>query len=436
MATKAQMNANRNNAKKSTGPRTNEGKQRSSQNALKHGLLARDAVLPEDPADFDRQLCDLEDTIEPKNALEFELVRQIVDAQWRLRRLTRLETGYLAAARDQTHRDNQTFRDDDPPADYDGQTQVLGQSLLERNLGLLHLSRYNGQLSRNLTRALNMIRQLRADEYKYRENRDARTGGIHRPTVTDPDPYNTPDPYDAPQPARYEPAHTPAAAAAPTRAAPNRRARIGFRCGSGARLRAGSVGLAADVPAVPHASACPPRPRRSQPTKQTQSRRTVVEAVTWGPTTTEPRQPWRGSAAPDTPIVSPPRHAARNTPHDPSPRPAVSVLLPTQGSHRHPKPVRIGCRPGSGARLRAGSVGLAADVPSVRHASACPPRPRKPEETKQTQSRRTYLQSMGWRHIPHPSVGAAPVVQGSGMPSHDSSRDGIAVSHKRALSRS
>ena len=283
MATKAQMNANRNNAKKSTGPRTNEGKQRSGQNALKHGLLARDAVLPdEDPADFDRQLCDLEDTIEPKNALEFELVRQIVDAQWRLRRLTRLETGYLAAASDQTHRDNQTFRHDDPPEDYGGQTQVLGQSLLERNPGLLHLSRYNGQLSRNLTRALNMIRQLRADEYKYRENRDARTGGIHRPTVTDPDPYNTPDPYDAPQPARYEPAHTPAAAAAPTRTAPNRRVRIGFRCGSGARLRAGSVGLAADVPSVPHAPACGLRPRRPQPTKRTQSRRSYLESMGWG----------------------------------------------------------------------------------------------------------------------------------------------------------
>ena len=46
MATKAQIKANRENAKKSTGPRTEEGKQRVSLNALKHGLLARDAVLP------------------------------------------------------------------------------------------------------------------------------------------------------------------------------------------------------------------------------------------------------------------------------------------------------------------------------------------------------------------------------------------------------
>ena len=41
MATNAQINANRKNAKKSTGPRTPEGKERSSKNALKHGLLAR-----------------------------------------------------------------------------------------------------------------------------------------------------------------------------------------------------------------------------------------------------------------------------------------------------------------------------------------------------------------------------------------------------------
>ncbi len=100
MPTKAQINANRNNAKKSTGPRTEEGKTRSAKNSLKHGLLARDTAMPgEDPADFDRQLSALEADIQPANSLEFELVRQIADAQWRMRRLTRLETGFLAASR-------------------------------------------------------------------------------------------------------------------------------------------------------------------------------------------------------------------------------------------------------------------------------------------------------------------------------------------------
>ena len=89
--TRAQIKANRKNAKKSTGPRSEEGKAVVAKNALKHGLLARDTVLPgEDPAEFDSQLSALEADIQPANSLEFELVRQIADAQWRMRRLTRL----------------------------------------------------------------------------------------------------------------------------------------------------------------------------------------------------------------------------------------------------------------------------------------------------------------------------------------------------------
>ena len=73
MASKAQIKANRENAKKSTGPRTAEGKALVSLNALKHGLLAQDAVLPEeDPAEFDRQLRDLEHDLRPENSLVFE----------------------------------------------------------------------------------------------------------------------------------------------------------------------------------------------------------------------------------------------------------------------------------------------------------------------------------------------------------------------------
>ena len=98
MATEKQIQANRNNAKKSTGPRTEQGKSRASQNALKHGLLARDAVLPgEDSADYEAQIAALEADIQPEGALEQELVRQLADAQWRMRRLARIESGYLAA---------------------------------------------------------------------------------------------------------------------------------------------------------------------------------------------------------------------------------------------------------------------------------------------------------------------------------------------------
>ena len=52
-------------------------------------------MADEDPAEYDRQLQELEHTLFPKNAIEFELVRQVADAQWRLRRVTRLEAGLL-----------------------------------------------------------------------------------------------------------------------------------------------------------------------------------------------------------------------------------------------------------------------------------------------------------------------------------------------------
>ena len=66
MATEKQKKANRENAKKSTGPRTEEGKARSSQNGIKHGLLARDAVMAdEDPAEYDRQFQIFEENLFP-----------------------------------------------------------------------------------------------------------------------------------------------------------------------------------------------------------------------------------------------------------------------------------------------------------------------------------------------------------------------------------
>ncbi|MBN2181419.1 MAG: hypothetical protein JW715_05860, partial [Sedimentisphaerales bacterium] len=53
MSTQAQINANRQNAQKSTGPKTAAGKAVSAKNAVKHGLFAEEAVITgENPADF------------------------------------------------------------------------------------------------------------------------------------------------------------------------------------------------------------------------------------------------------------------------------------------------------------------------------------------------------------------------------------------------
>ena len=77
MATAAQINANRKNAQKSTGPKTENGKARARLNALTHGLSARTVipVLPhEDPKKLEERIRTWTEDWQPRNAIETELV--------------------------------------------------------------------------------------------------------------------------------------------------------------------------------------------------------------------------------------------------------------------------------------------------------------------------------------------------------------------------
>ena len=254
MATTAQMKANRKNAKKSTGPRTEQGKTRSAINALKHGLLARDTVLPgEDPADFDSQLSALEADIQPANSLEFELVRQIADAQWRMRRLTRLETGFLAASLAAKRRVMERLHPERLQPGYDGETLLLGSAIIDRTDALSHLARYDGHLSRRFFRAVKQLRDLRRDE---REAHQARSSAVAS------------DPYRG----RYVPAQAPPPIDHPTPTA----GPIGFRA---SRESAPQPALSKINDRAVPVRALAPQAALTEMTKQTQSRRTLVESI-------------------------------------------------------------------------------------------------------------------------------------------------------------
>jgi len=87
MASKKQTAANRRNARKSTGPKTPEGKAASSMNAVRHGLHARTVILRgETQADFDEIVNGLQDEYQPQSISEQDLVNQAAMAQWKLRR--------------------------------------------------------------------------------------------------------------------------------------------------------------------------------------------------------------------------------------------------------------------------------------------------------------------------------------------------------------
>ena len=96
MASQKQIEANRRNAQKSTGPMTDLGKATAKFNALKHGMTASTAVLPYEDADSYAELREaFVATYKPANAVEASLVETVANSYWRLLRVRRVETAAL-----------------------------------------------------------------------------------------------------------------------------------------------------------------------------------------------------------------------------------------------------------------------------------------------------------------------------------------------------
>ncbi|HUO05784.1 MAG TPA: hypothetical protein VMU16_11365 [Candidatus Binataceae bacterium] len=100
MSSESQIAANRLNARNSSGPRSARGKARSASNAIKHGLAAVRAVLPEeDPAEFGVWRAALIAALAPVGALEEIFAEKIVTDAWRIRRIPGLEAALHRRAR-------------------------------------------------------------------------------------------------------------------------------------------------------------------------------------------------------------------------------------------------------------------------------------------------------------------------------------------------
>jgi hypothetical protein len=96
MASLKQVDANRRNALNSTGPKTEAGKQRSSANAVRHGLTAETVIdVLEDPEDYKAFEASVTADFDVQTAVERELVLRLASLLWRLRRATAIETGLL-----------------------------------------------------------------------------------------------------------------------------------------------------------------------------------------------------------------------------------------------------------------------------------------------------------------------------------------------------
>jgi hypothetical protein len=127
MASSAQVLANRDNAKLSTGPKTAEGKLASSRNSSRHGLTGNQIVMPgEDAAAYEELRQGMHDSWKPANEPELVLVDQIAAASWRLMRALRVETAVLEKLAEGS---------DNPDA-------AIAAALLERPKDVARIQRY------------------------------------------------------------------------------------------------------------------------------------------------------------------------------------------------------------------------------------------------------------------------------------------------------
>jgi len=104
MTSYRQIEANRRNALKSTGPKSEEGKQASRCNALRHGLTAETVIGSlEDAEDYKAFEAAITADYDAQSAVERELVLRLASILWRLRRATTMETGLFEIQAQQLH---------------------------------------------------------------------------------------------------------------------------------------------------------------------------------------------------------------------------------------------------------------------------------------------------------------------------------------------
>jgi hypothetical protein len=161
MATIKQIEAARRNGAKSFGPKTDEGKLRSSQNSVRHGLSGRIVVLQNESEEkFQELLQSLCDHYQPATTVERELVKEIAVARWRLRRIWAMETAMFDLEMDRQRKEvEESFSRIDEPT----RLALAFTELSDNSRALSNLHRYEARLRRLSERATADLMRIQAE---------------------------------------------------------------------------------------------------------------------------------------------------------------------------------------------------------------------------------------------------------------------------------
>ncbi len=163
------VEANRRNARKSTGPRTPTGKKRVSRNALRHGFYSKWLLVQhqdgnESQAEYDELNAAIQEHYQPVGWLEERWVEMIAVWSWRLRRVIRYETGQIARALAERSDDLQRPREADPEPDSvassNPEMDAMTDHLFLPSEGLENQMRYEAMINRMLNHAIAELERI------------------------------------------------------------------------------------------------------------------------------------------------------------------------------------------------------------------------------------------------------------------------------------
>jgi hypothetical protein len=154
----------RRNGAKATGTKSQAGIQKSSQNSLKHGLTGKAIVLTnESQAHFDELHLTYVQEFQPESGVEMDLVDQMVAAQWRLRRIWRLQTAALDLKMDQQEAEiAKAFKQIDQAT----RATVAFTAMANDEKALDLFLRYETAYTRMHQRAMNSLSKLRKEKLR------------------------------------------------------------------------------------------------------------------------------------------------------------------------------------------------------------------------------------------------------------------------------
>ena len=164
MVSERRIEANRRNAQKSTGPRSIDGRARSSMNALRHGITGQVSIMTvEDRGAHDKFVQELIESLRPEGAVELQFASVIAEDFWRLQRIRAVENDMFALGNFSEAADI----DVDHPEIHASLTRA--QTFLDRSKDFERLTLYEQRINRAIEKNRRQLEELQAERKRLRE---------------------------------------------------------------------------------------------------------------------------------------------------------------------------------------------------------------------------------------------------------------------------